>query len=392
MQSLSRPLFWSLIVLLLAGCSAPEVRSTTSVDEKQNAAFLWNGFSHEWSYNHRLNRMGDYLNDFDCREVEKNDLPRSLCTGKLFHTGASGTGRDTLRFKSHYTKVVSPEVGFRSGEVVLPFDGPEQRRLRVDRRVEIPVEKSTMAGRDEYVALLNGYDLHVGEKGKAKKVKQFRVWVTESPTYYPDREVLAFKVGGLLNMNCDSIECKQQRNRVRYKLSLHFMLMGHDGAIHTTKRDYEAAYSWNKRDELDRNDVPLNEERHSIKGLSEDYASATVGFQSIDFDLAKKGRYKDHWFVEWVHALRDVEYDPEEGRASFDLDLFFKEWNARTKRKATSIAQKGEAILGADVVLVQFREAVVEADAATGTIDWPGRNRSPVDEKAVWSKELRLEY
>lgn len=392
MKRLSHSIFPICILLLLAGCSAPEVRSTTSVDERQNAAFLWNGFSHEWSYNHRLNRMGDYLDEFDCQDVEKNDLPRSICTGKLFHTGASGTGRDTLKFRSHYTEVVSPEVGFRSGEVVLPFDGPEQRRIRVERRVEIPVEKSSMADRDSYVALLNGYDLHVGEKGKAKKVKRFRIWVSERPTYYPEREVLAFKVGGLLNMNCDSIECKQQRNRVRYKLSLHFMLMGHDGAIHTTKRDYETAYSWNKKDEIHREEIPLNQESHSIKGLSKEYASATVGFQSIDFDLAKKGKYKDHWFVEWVHALRDIEYDPTEGRATFDLDLFFKEWNARTKRKATSIARKGEAILGADVVLVQFREAAVEQASQEGTLKWPGRNRSPDDEKAIWSKELKLEY
>ena len=78
----------------------------------QNTAVFWQGFSQDWTYNHRLNRMADY--------VTEKDNAFLLC-----HAGASGTGADSGRFVQHYTMVETPEAQFYTGSVEIKFEGKE---------------------------------------------------------------------------------------------------------------------------------------------------------------------------------------------------------------------------------------------------------------------------
>jgi hypothetical protein len=355
--------------------------------EPTRGAFVWRGHRHAWTYNHRVNRLGDYLTPLDCTNGDTGD--DEACSARIVHTGASGTGSDTATFTSYYTEVHASGARFHSGEVSLSFDGREQRNLRVEQTVQL--ESAGRFGPDgEYAVLLNGYDLYVdGKRAKAKKIKQFRIWARNAE--YADGGV-AFDVGGLLNMNCDSVECKHQSNHVRYTMDVRFVVVGHDeGGLHATTKPFETSYRWSKRREIEPEDVPLNASTNHVRGLRKRYDMALVGFRAIDFDLAKKGRYKDHWYVNWTHSIRNVDYEPSSGEASFDLELFFKEWNKRTKKKVTSLARRGEAILRADTVLLQFERGRTRRAHTSGEIEWPGKNRSPIDDAAVWKKELSFE-
>lgn len=50
--------------------------------QTENTAVVWRGFEHSWSYNHRINRIGNYV------KMVSND-PYG------YHASASGLGSDT---------------------------------------------------------------------------------------------------------------------------------------------------------------------------------------------------------------------------------------------------------------------------------------------------------
>src|ERR1019366_7252669 len=77
-----------------------------------NKAYIWRGFQHQWTYNHRCNRLGDY--------VQLNSgTPVSV------HTSGTGSGSDSTYYKSYYTYVASPDVVFKEGEVNIKIKAKE---------------------------------------------------------------------------------------------------------------------------------------------------------------------------------------------------------------------------------------------------------------------------
>ena len=382
--------FW--VVVFAVACSAPQVGGEAKLDPPGGGGFVWRGFEHTWSYNHRLNRMGGLLVDGGCVPAKQGNLPKTVCRSRLMHTGASGYGADELTFQSYYSRVTADGLGVRTGQVYFQFRGNEGQDLRGEETVRLPADE-LLAGRDRYVVLLNGYDIHVADPGKAKKVKQLKVWVDSNPRYDAESGTVQFQVGGTINLNCDSLECRRQPDRVVYDMRLRFVVLAADNhQLRETAKTFEAAYEWDRRDELEVGGIDLNAERQQIQGSEGGYAASLLGFRRLDFDLSKKGRYKDHWFVSWIHRIGEVDYRSETGTTSFDLDLLFKEWNAVTKSKVASMAKAGEADLLAEVVMVQLDEGRVEREKASGTIAWPGRNRSPDSDQAVWSKQLRFSF
>lgn len=381
----------SLLVAVAAGCAAPEVETSQKLDESKRAATIWNGFTHTWTYNHRLNRLGDWVT-LDCGSGPRAERPLRRCEGKTVHTAASGTGADTASFESYHSRVVTDDVGFHSGRARLRVDGREERDLRVEHEGRIPAQ-GPLRDRDHYAILLNGFDLYSeGRRAKAKKVQRFRLWTQGEADYDHSDHAVEFELGALLNMNCDSVECKQQSNRVRYTVDVRFLVVAFDEAVRKTTKSFQTAYTWNRKRELHKSDIDLSRRTSQIKGVREDYDSAAIAFREIDFDFGKKGRAKDHWFVNWTHAIRNVEYDPASGLARFDLDLFFKEWNRRAKKKLTSIARKGDASLRADLALLQFENARVENHSASGQIEWKGRNRPATSDAAVWKRPFEMSF
>jgi hypothetical protein len=71
--------------------------------------------------------------------------------------------------------------------------------------------------------------------------------------------------------------------------------------------------------------------------------------------------------------------------------LFFKEWNARSRKKLTSLATRGEATLRTNVAMFQFEDARVEYRHTSGTLEWRGKNRAAADDGAVWRRAYDLE-
>ena len=77
---------------------------------------IWQGFSHQWGYNHRINRLGDWVEN-----VSEGDS----CIVKGTHTAASGSGADIATFAQYFTTVHSDLVETRSGVATFNLSGKE---------------------------------------------------------------------------------------------------------------------------------------------------------------------------------------------------------------------------------------------------------------------------
>ncbi|NDJ33991.1 MAG: hypothetical protein GYB64_04950 [Chloroflexi bacterium] len=152
---------------------------------------IWQGYHHEWEYNHRVNRFGSYIR-------QENG------TAFAGHTAASGTGADVAHFTEFSTGVKAEGVAYQTGtaEVVVECQRTNLTpfRVRVDD-VELAPE---LRGRDRYVVVLNGFDIFALEH--ADKLITFDLEMTEPVV--TDGDKLRFNALGNLCFDCRSPECQ----------------------------------------------------------------------------------------------------------------------------------------------------------------------------------------
>src|SRR5688572_1462843 len=111
-------------------------------------AIVWQGFNHRWTYNHRLNRLGDWV-DHERREGQTVE-------GTASHAAASGSGEDAdeATWRSFHAAVQAP--GVWAHPTVDSFtiggrEGVEQAFVRT-LRVQLP---EGMHDLERYTVLLN---------------------------------------------------------------------------------------------------------------------------------------------------------------------------------------------------------------------------------------------
>ena len=75
--------------LCIASCGSDTI-------EVKNATTIWQGFHHVWEYNHRVNRMGDWLTDIDYDNGY---------SANSYHSAASGIGPDKCDYSTFLTQL-----------------------------------------------------------------------------------------------------------------------------------------------------------------------------------------------------------------------------------------------------------------------------------------------
>lgn len=377
-----------LSTLSLTGCGTPGQNADRRVAQNHvEHAVLWRGFTHEWGYNHRLNRLGNYVTLAGCRStpVGGRSNASSRCTGQAVHAAATGTGSDTGEFVSHFSTLRSDAITFTEGNVSLQFTGREQQLITDEAVLKIPL-KQPLDTDDSHVVFLNGFDLRTRAGSKAKKLKHLRFSVDRQATTDHADEVVTFRVRGELNANCDSMECKSQKNRVRYLADLRWLMISAD-PLPRTHKQVSRSYKWDKKQELTRERLGPSPEL-VLKG-EDDVPTAAVGWTEFGVDLGgykrRSGKItdRDHWFVEWSLFLPPGQYRPESGTYRLQPDLFFKQWNRKTRRRTTSIARRGHVTLSGEVTMVQHDDLEVEHRSMSGQITWRGKSAAARTEKAV---------
>ena len=340
---------------------------------QQDVGVVWMGFEHEWSYNHRLNRLGDYISQ---PEFEGYDFPV-----KHYHTGATGLGKDEAYFTSYYTSLKTENVGIQSGFVEMNLSNKEGQRSSVKMKISIPLQ-ANLHSKDQVVGILNGFDLIASEG--ADKLKMLHIDLSDPVYNYNKSSVdMTIEVGFIAD--CGSFECHRFSQQYNYTIKVQYLLFAGDrGDFNGTEKSFIKSYEWDKQSDFE--DGMIDETVNGFPG----FPYATIGFKSLMINMDQ-----DHWLVDWHTAIHPQFYDETTGNFEFSLDLFLKQWKKRKEsfyRFSSRFSKRkdGWAYLGGAVVLLQFKEACLESKSHIGSVKWNGMNKES-DNNSMNVNRFRVE-
>lgn len=359
-------IYFNTFFFLLLFFAASEV----SAQIDSNYTVIWRGFEHSWTYNHRINRLGNF--------VEKKDK-QFVST----HVSASGLGADSTNYKSHYSYVQADSTSFYTGVSHIKLYGKEKQLLTKTIEVVVPAPKH-MKNKEQYITLLNGFDLKAIDR--ADKIQLLRLAV-EDATYAPAINEIRFLLKVALVVNCQSMECSRFNQKTTYDLKVYYQIAAADNRhMAATSKMITKNYPWGRKDE--QNHPP--EKANIIGKKIIDYENAAVGIKSLAITLNTA-----HWTVQYSNVVTPLAYTSATSRLEFSTDLFFKEWqqgmkklSAKPKHSAFSSKKKGWCVLDMGVVLLQFKHAKIKHEKHTGGMYWEGFNASSADPKATSQKKL----
>lgn len=331
--------------------------------EASDRAVIWNGFDQQWGYNHRVNRLGDYVGTPVCD-------PQGRCVAQSVHTAASGTGSDVAQFRSRMTQVHADGVGFLQGATPLHVSDRhgEGQELHVSTVQRIPA-RGPLADRRNLDVVLGGFD--VRSLSDPDKLSLMTISVGDA-RYESGSDTVAFDVDLTLRMDCDSPECAAASRGVDYEVSVMWTVIAADDQVLVTPVSVADEYAWRRA----RPSFELSADAHrslqQVQGVPNRFEDAFVAFRTLSVTLDD-----EHYVQEWSTALGPTTYDPSSGEASFFASLFFKQWNLESRRRVWSFADRGSADLEADVVLVQLQHGRAVEQAVDGLIDWRANGHAP---------------
>lgn len=317
-----------------------------------NKAYIWRGFQHQWTYNHRCARLGDYVQ-------YNSGTPISV------HASATGIGADSTYYSSYYTYLASPDVVFQEGDTMIRIHAREKQLIEKTVPVSIPAA-AWMSGKTDYVTLLNGFDLRSDHA--ADKIQLLR-FALEDGQYEPISHTINFTAKISIVLNCQSVECPEFSNLVEYDLDIHYLIIGlNKGDAAATSQYFTRSYSWDKKEEL--NELP--EEKKITGDVFPVFPKATVGIKAFSFVLNEA-----HWMLAMNSALTPIAYNPATGNMRLSVDLLFKEWqegmkesDAAPDKSKFSEKRKGWAVMDMDAVQLQFRSATIVYGQHSGHMFW----------------------
>jgi len=420
----------------------------TDATTSGSATVLWQGFRHRWRYNHRVNRLGSY--------VEHTSRSGDACTATVVNTAASGTGPDRAVFSTVYSKIRAEGVGFQSGVCKIPLAATEETLKLLDEPVQIELGPA-LAGKENYVVLLNGFDL-VADR-EADKLMTLAL-ETSDPEVDSSRSRLSFHLRGGFRVDCSSPECdlfinalrdqyerlwarsvymldnalsqhdggpvdgslplevrplaaamRDSAEQVDYTLWVHYLVVaGNPGDLNVALSPLvEHRYEWGLR-----NREEINADDHGERQLtgpevimgdsSQSYAASTLAFKQVIVTLYRNPRGRGFRFLQRSKAMHLLELnvtighilETKAGRFGCTLELFFKNWARRMKathlpQSAFAYRDAGSAQFGVQLALLQFRAAEVsEQQVHSGELGWEGGGKLALDERAVTASLLQF--
>ncbi|MEJ2050777.1 MAG: hypothetical protein P8Y60_13240, partial [Calditrichota bacterium] len=354
--------------LLLSGVDEnPESYAVSQVQVRsgkvrEGGIAVWQGFEHNWTYNHRLNRLGDYIHiaSTNQNKFEVTDT----------HTAATGIGDDEATYLSYFTFFQVNGVEAIQEQVSFHFQNRQGNPSRQTAQISVPWDKAPEKPR--IIAVLNGYDLVTNRS--AFKLQTLQISVS-NPHYDPVNKQITCRVNATLNMRCRSIECRKFEPDYNYTLQVNVLLLRSGPVMHSVEGHYQQIYNWDRKTEAQVRPV-----RDELVGTGNNtYPNAVLGFRALSILLNR-----EHWFIDIASAIHPGQYDQRNGSYTFDLTLLFKAWKKGMRRHSAdrldsqfSFREKGSAVLLATVELIQLPAGCVQEKTIPGQISWRERRRNP---------------
>lgn len=396
---------------------------------------VWQGFRHSWTYNHRLNRIGNWL-ETGARSGDTLEIA-------VGHSAASGSGRDEASFSGYHTAVRAAGVHYREIRRTIQISAREQESQAFQREIRlgrdaVPVDFDTFA------AVLAGFDLW--SERDADKLVSFHL-ATTVPRRDARTGEIVFVLLGALNVDCDSPECDNFQTTggliasiaagatlggnlgglpgllvgaafgglfaklditTEYTLVVRLaVIAGRSDTLCAHLSSAQNTYSWGTDEVITRAKeggvrVELEGDhdprwRHTVPAITQLSLEVTRQRGVLRPDTAMH-------LLEWDMTVIPV--SSEEDRCTADVELFFRNWTNRASEfldaqidppiigdvewlddqveGAFSHRDAGTATLVVGLALLQFASAeVVGQDNWSGRLIWQGGGESAASPEAV---------
>lgn len=345
-----------------------------AMERRHPNAVIWQGFDHEWEYNHRANRLGSYVTPAD-------DAGAEIDRWTVGHTAASGSGPDTATFSDYYTSLAAAGVWLTTATVRLDFDGPDTVPIIETARPSIPLPDE-MQDRDKYAVLLNGFDLI--SDSDADKLIEFWLGIDSQPTD-GSGGTADVELSGRITGDCSTPECGD--DRTKFTLYVHLLLLAGDSDSFTFSeaRTVDNSYSWIRSQDAS-DEVHLNQ--HGTVRLTADRDDAfdgpneraTLGITGFQATINKTGGHPITSAGEAAHllqlaiGLRGIEEEPD--AVSAETMVFFKNWEQGMKytnqpHSQGALKDEGDVSFELDAAVIEVADALRYDEASRdGSIQW----------------------
>lgn len=337
-----------------------------------NKAIIWRGFHHQWSYNHRVNCLGDYVKRFD--QLHHQD-PTST------HISATGAGPDNTNYDSYYTMIETPSAVFQESKAAFSLKGHFDSLHQDIDTFSFNIGK-WMSGRSHYVTLLNGFDMHTEEA--SDRIREFKLYVKDL-SYDPAKNIATIIVKADMKLDCQGPGCKGSKI-LAYDFDVYILMMAYnDGEAWVGQDSFSKKYKWTVYKELDNEIVtrPVASNQHT------DLPFATIGIKSFGVKL-NKGLD----MIQWNNYLQQpniTSFGPGSRHIEAALNFQFRQWNkgmmsskAEPWQHIFSQKQAGSESASIDVVTIQFKSVDSLSYQQTHqdpVMFWPGGNIKSYDPK-----------
>jgi len=332
----------------------------------QNKFTVWQGFSNYWTYNHRLNRLGDFIS-------QSSENTNKYCT--ITHTAATGLGKDSAYFQSNYAIVEGNDISFFAGKINFKLTGKEGNTATIIKHIKLQPEQN-LQNKDNYISILNGFD--ITSIGDADKLQLMRINI-EHPIYDKTTNTLDFTIEVSLNTDCKSLECSWFHDTFDYELEVHYLIIGgNKNDLSAQKIPYAKKISWNKDIEIQATPFQQN------IAIQPYYTNGFLAYKSISIQIDHEQHY-----LGFENNIDSVFIDSKTNTLQYSMNLFYNNWKSNMKQSVASGKQAlfayrsaGWCIQQGELNFIQFNNGNILYQKRKGSMYWQGKNKSAFDDAA----------
>ncbi|MCB6176625.1 hypothetical protein LHP98_00580 [Rhodobacter sp. Har01] len=394
---------------------------------------VWQGFRHSWTYNHRLNRLGDWL--------ATTDRAGDRLVVEVAHAAASGTGRDQATFQGFRTIARAAGISYRELWRSIEITATEAASRAFVREIRLAPDE-VPDDCDRFAAILSGFDLCSATD--ADKLASFHL-ATSQPRRDATTGEVVFQIVGALNVDCDSAECDAHDSTggmiaavlagaaagsnlglpglvagavfgalftklditTDYTLQVRCALIaGRAETLCVTGHSAQRLYGWDTRRVITRRNEGTIRDFQMTGDDAPHWCLCIPAITQLSLEVTRnRGILRPDTamhLLEWDMAVRPVSSDGR--RCTADLELFFRNWQAQPSsfldaqidvfepieplddlsQAIASHRDAGWASVFIGLSLLQFAAAdAVGPDGWSASLVWDGQGASAKSESAV---------
>lgn len=218
------------------------LHSIVSAQETYSSkTIIWQGFEHNWTYNHRLNRIGSFID-----KIDENHY-------NVVHTSATGIGKDSTFAQDFYAILYSEKFIFKN----------EKISIRSANTHNNPFDTTIILSKDDNeMYALNGFD--IVSMQAPSKLGNIRINI--------DNDKKFTKLHIRIYLQCTSAECFNTPKTFDYKSDFYLLKMKFHNEVTKNIYSYECHKKYSKDNIVaDYNETLNNNEIHFIVGYEWKY-------------------------------------------------------------------------------------------------------------------------